>query len=69
MGLLVNGKWQDQWYDTKNTAASLYANPLSYAIGWVTSPKQRVTATQRKKSVTIYMSRSPALGASSADYA
>ncbi len=33
MGLLVNGEWQDKWYDTQSHGGSSCANPPSCATG------------------------------------
>lgn len=57
MGLLVDGEWQDQWYDTKNTAANLYANQPNSATGWESSQRQTATSIPQRKTATIYMYR------------
>ena len=33
MGLLQEGKWVDQWYDTKSTNGRFVRKPHSFAIG------------------------------------
>ena len=32
MGLLVDGKWQDKWYDTKSTKGKFVGHKHSFAI-------------------------------------
>ncbi|WP_445681718.1 glutathione S-transferase family protein [Radicibacter daui] len=36
MGLLVDGKWQDVWYDTKSTGGSFKRQPSSFR-NWITA--------------------------------
>lgn len=36
MGLLVNGAWQDQWYDTKSTGGRFVRNNAAFR-NWITS--------------------------------
>lgn len=36
MGLLVNGLWQDEWYDTDKTAATSCAGESAFR-NWITS--------------------------------
>lgn len=36
MGLLVDGQWQDQWYDTKSTGGR-FERPVSQYRNWITA--------------------------------
>jgi len=47
MGLLVDGKWHNDWYDTKSTKGSLFEVSHNLEIG---SP-QMVKLEQRAKAV------------------
>lgn len=57
MGLLVNGEWQDQWYDTKKHGGEFVRESAQLRDWWVISRRLTVNATRRKKIVIIYMSR------------
>ena len=56
MGLLVDGKWQDKWYDTKSTGGRFKRSESQFRH-WVTAdgsagPKVRVVSRQRAGVIT-----------------
>ena len=65
MGLLVDGVWQDRWYDTTKTGGRFERQASSFR-NWVTpdgSPGRRAPADSRPRAgVITSTSRSPALG-------
>ena len=56
MGLLVDGKWQDKWYDTGKSGK--FERSQSQFRDWVTRDGKPAEGRERGFS----MSRSPALG-------
>ena len=65
MGLLVEGQWVDQWYDTKKAVENLSARRRNSATGLQrTAVPGRVVETvlKRKAAVTTCMFPWPALG-------
>ena len=65
MGLLQEGKWVDQWYDTKSSGGRFVAKHRNFAIGLhlMVQPDQVATAALRhSQTATTCMYHSPAHG-------
>lgn len=65
MGLLVDGKWQDRWYDTKSTGGRFERSKAQWR-DWVTrdgKPAEGARAASGPRpDATIFMCRSPVRG-------
>jgi glutathionyl-hydroquinone reductase len=65
MGLLVNGKWVDEWYDTAATGGRFMRTRAQFR-NWITadgSPGPRGRAvTGPRRDATTFMHRWPARG-------
>ena len=65
MGLLVDGKWQDRWYDTKTSGGKFIREDAQFR-SWVTptaplAPRV-MPALRRSRVATISTSPTPAPG-------
>ncbi len=65
MGLLVDGQWQDKWYDTKSTGGRFQRSESQFR-NWVTAdgaagPPARA-ASRRKRAATTCTCPTPAPG-------
>jgi putative glutathione S-transferase len=65
MGQLVDGVWQDTWYDTKSTGGR-FKRSVSAFRNWLTADARRAqaakAASRRKKTVIICTFLWPARG-------
>ena len=58
MGLLQNGKWVDQWYDTKSNGGHLFARHRNFAAGlvqMVLRDQAETVGSRQSQDAIIYM--------------